>query len=187
VSGAVRHRTLYEVLEALPEDLTGEILEDQVHAQPRPAGLHAIAGFNLGLELGGPYARGRNGPGGWWLLHEPEIHFVRDHEVAVPDLAGWRRERLPEIPSDQRFEVVPDWICEILSPSTRSKDREIKIPLYARRGVGHAWLIDPHVPVLEAYELRDGEWSLVATFGAEDTVAVAPFPAACFRLAALWS
>jgi Uma2 family endonuclease len=184
---AARFTTLYEAIEALPEGITGEILHGQLHTQPRPAMRHAVAASNLGATLIGPYSRGRGGPGGWWIVDEPELHFVRDTEVLVPDLGGWRRERMPEIPSDQRCEVVPDWICEVLSPATRSKDREIKMPLYARYGVAHAWIIDPVRQTLEAYALRDAEWTQPVVYGPEDTVAAAPFEAAAFRVADLWS
>jgi Uma2 family endonuclease len=120
------------------------------------------------------------------VVDEPELHFVRDTEILVPDLAGWRREHMPEIPPDPRCEVVPDWICEVLSPATRRKDREIK-PLYARYGVAHAWIIDPGLEILEASELRGAEWAPPAVHGPEDTVASAPFEAAAFRVADLWS
>ena len=182
----VRTRTLYEALEALPEGVTGEIIHGQLYAQPRPGGRHISAGSGLGMLLGPPYHFGSGGPGGWWILAEPEIHFVRDTEILVPDLAGWRRERMPAPPEDQRFEVVPDWVCEILSPATASKDREVKMPVYAGYGVAHAWLVDPGAERLEAYELREGEWTLVATFDAADTVKAPPFPEAEFRVADLW-
>lgn len=187
MAGAARVSRLYEHIYGLPESVTGEILSGQLHTEPRPAGPHAVAASVLGMCLGGPYHLGAGGPGGWWILVEPELHFVRDVEVLVPDLAGSRRERMPEIPGDQRFEVVPDWICEILSPATRSKDREIKMPLYARYGVTHAWLLDPETRVIEVYELRDGAWAQPVIFGADDTVAAAPFDVARFRVAELWS
>jgi Uma2 family endonuclease len=107
--------TLYDQLEALPEGLNGEILNGQIHTQPRPSGRHGLAESSLIDELVGPFQKGRGGPGGWWIIGEPELHFIRDTEVDVPDLAGWRRERMPRIPEDQRFTVVPDWVCEILS------------------------------------------------------------------------
>lgn len=184
---AAHFKTLYEAIEALPEGITGEILDGQLHTQPRPAPRHALAASNLGAELIGPYSRGRGGPGGWWIIVEPELHFVRDTEILVPDLAGWRRERMPEMPDDKCFEVVPDWGCEILSPATRSKDREIKMPLYAKYGVAHVWLVDPGARVLEAYELSAAQWAELAVYGAEDAVAAAPFEAAAFRVADLWS
>ena len=134
--------SLYDQLLALPDTLTGEILNGQLHTQPRPSGPHGRATARLDRTIGRGYDDGEGGPGGWWIFIEPEVHFVRDVEVLVPDLAGWRRERMPEIPQGHRFEIVPDWICEILSPSTASKDREIKMPIYAHYGVRYAWLLD---------------------------------------------
>jgi len=180
-------QTLYEQLESLPEGLTGEILNGQLHTQPRPAGPHARTESELAHDLVGSYGRGRGGPGGWWILIEPEIHFVTDQEVAVPDLAGWRKERMPKIPEGHRFEVVPDWVCEILSPSTASKDREVKMPIYAHYGVAYAWLVDPKRRTLEAFALEGGEWRLLAEASGTDTIAVAPFDALQLDLSNLWS
>lgn len=151
-------RTLYEARQALPEGVVGEILNGQLYTQPRPSGPHALTTSHLGADLSGPFDRGRGGPGGWWIIDEPEQHLVRDAEVVVPDIAGWRRERMPQVPDDQRFAVVPDWVCEVLSSSTASRDREIKMPLYARYGVPCAWLVDPRERRLEAYALEDGQW-----------------------------
>ncbi len=178
--------SLYDQLMNLPETLTGEILNGQLHTQPRPTGPHALTGSSLGDELVGPFQKGRGGPGGWWIIDEPEIHFVRDIEVAVPDLAGWKRERMPAVPRDHRFEVVPNWVCEILSPSTASKDREIKMPLYARHSVQYAWIVDPFRRSLEAMELKNGTWTLLGSFREEDLVAVAPFDAITIALSDLW-
>jgi Uma2 family endonuclease len=180
-------QTLYEQLENLPEGLTGEILNGQLHAQPRPAGPHALAESNLQIEVGGPFGKGRGGPGGWWIIVEPELHFVRDTEVAVPDLAGWRRERMPRIPEGHRFEIVPDWVCEVLSPSTESKDREIKMPIYAHYGVAHLWLVDPKRRTLEAYTLNAGEREIIAEADGDQIVAVPPFEAMRLELGSLWS
>ena len=179
-------RDLYAAIEALPEGVTGELIGGQLHTQPRPAGPHILASSNLGVELGGPYGRGRGGPGGWWILVEPEIHFVRNTEVLVPDLGGWRRERMPALPEDQRFEVVPDWVCEVLSPSTASKDREVKMPVYAAYGVAYAWLVDPGPRTLEAFVLQDGGWELLRRYEEGDVVDAAPFAEAGFRVADLW-
>lgn len=179
--------TLYQQLEGLPDGLTGEILDGQLHTQPHPTGPHARAETELSIDIGSSYGRGRGGPGGWWILVEPEIHFVVDQEVAVPDLAGWRRERMPAIPQGHRFTVVPDWICEILSPATASKDREIKMPLYARYGVGHAWLLDPTTRTLEAYRLEDGAWRLIAEAADTDKRALEPFLALELDLTNLWT
>lgn len=180
-------QSLYQQLEALPEGLTGEILNGQLHTQPRPAGPHARAETELSIDIGSAYGRGRGGPGGWWILVEPEIHFVTDREVAVPDLAGWRKERMPQIPEGHRFEVVPDWLCEILSPSTASKDREIKMPLYAHYGVAHAWLVDPNRRILEAFRLDGGQWRRIAEASGNEIIAVAPFEALQLDLSNLWS
>lgn len=179
-------KSLYDLLRELPEGVTGEILQGGLYAEPRPAGPHALAESSLMANLGPPFHFGRGGPGGWWILVEPEVHFVRDREVVVPDLAGWRRERMPKIPEDQRFLIVPDWVCEILSPGTRSKDREIKMPLYAKRGVSFLWLVDPDKRTLEAYELASGRWRLLGLFEETPEVRIPPFDAVSFQLADLW-
>ncbi len=179
--------TLYEQLEALPDGLIGEILDGQLHTQPRPTGVHALAAASVGGELYGPFQRGRGGPGGWWILPEPELHFLRDTEVDVPDLAGWRRQRMPRVPDGHRFEIVPDWVCEILSPSTESKDRDIKMPIYARYGVPHAWLIDPVMRRIEAYRLADGAWHRIGNFSGDRPQCIPPFDAAAVDLGALWA
>lgn len=186
MSQTARRQTLYDTIAALPEGVTGEIIRGQLHTQPRPAGPHALAGSNLGIDLGSRYSRGQGGPGGWWIIDESELHFVRDAEVLVPDLAGWRRQRMPGLPEDQRFEIVPDWICEILSPATASKDREVKMPVYAGYGVSYAWIVDPGEQAVEAYELRAGEWSMLARYAAGDTVCAAPFEEAEFVVRDLW-
>lgn len=168
-------RSLYEAIEALPEGMVGEIINGQLYTQPRPSGPHALTVSNLGADLITPFGRGRGGPGGWWIIFEPEVHLKRDAEVVVPDIAGWKRERMPHVPSDQRFDVVPDWVCEVLSPSTASRDRELKMPLYAAYGVRHTWLIDPVGRVLEAFELRDGAWAKLAGFGDGELISAPPF------------
>jgi Uma2 family endonuclease len=177
----------YEQLMSLPENLVGEIIDGELYTQSRPTGRHGVAETGLGATLLPPFQRGKDGPGGWWILAEPEIHFIRDTVIAVPDLAGWRRERMPNIPEDHRFEVVPDWVCEILSPGTVKKDRTKKLPLYARHGVAHAWLVDPVVRTLEAFSLREDGWLLVATLKDDDPVRVAPFDAITCPLADLWA
>jgi Uma2 family endonuclease len=179
-------RQLYDAIEGLPEGVTGELINGQLHTQPRPNARHASASSGLGWALSGPYRYGSGGPGGWWIIDEPEVHFVRNQEVLVPDLAGWRRERMPTLPEDQRFEVVPDWICEILSPATASKDREVKLPVYAHYGVAYAWLVDPAEEALTAYQRDDESWQELARFSGEDRVTAAPFPEADFRVADLW-
>ena len=182
-----KYPSLYDQLVALPDALTGEIIDGQLHAHPRPAWAHVLASSRLGSDLEGPYGRGRGGPGGWWILDEPEVHFSLDTEVTVPDLAGWRRERMPVPPEGHKIVTVPDWICEIFSPSTKSTDREEKMPLYARHGVGYAWLVDPKARTLEAYALKHGQWAPLGVFRDDDSVSVAPFDAVAIRLADLWA
>jgi Uma2 family endonuclease len=179
--------TLYEQLETLPPGLTGEILDGQLHTQPRPTGPHVFTASELGYELIGPFERGRGGPGGWWIIDEPELHFICNAEVDVPDLAGWRRARMPTLPEGHRFTVVPDWVCEVLSPATESKDRDIKMPIYARFGVAWAWLIDPGKHTLEAYALKDGTWREIGRFAGAARVSVPPFAAAEIALDDLWA
>jgi len=177
---------LYAELEALPENLTGEIINGRLYAQPRPTTPHALVESGLAMDIGSAYHRGRGGPGGWWILVEPEIHFVRDAEVLVPDLAGWRRERMPRFPRDQRIEVIPDWVCEILSPSTARKDRMTKMPVYARYGVAYLWLVDPLARTLEAFALREGRWTVMGLFQEQEAVSVEPFQEIALELGALW-
>jgi Uma2 family endonuclease len=184
---AALNPSLYQQLAALPEHVTGEILNGELYAMPRPTGRHGLVERGLIFNLSGPFDFGRGGPGGWWIIQEPEVHFIHDVEVAVPDLAGWRRERMPSIPEDHRFEAVPDWLCEILSPSTAKKDRAVKLPLYARYGVAHVWIVDPAAQTLEAFELFEGRWTLIATLKEDDPVAVPPFAAVGFSLADLWA
>jgi Uma2 family endonuclease len=142
----------------------------------------------LGALLVNPFDFGRGGPGGWWVLNKPEIHWGArvDQQVTVPDLAGWRRERMPEIPQDQRFRVVPDWICEIASPSTFRLDRSVKMPLYATHGVGHLWMIDAEARVLEVFRLEQGRWTVAATYSGEQRVNAEPFEAVELQLEDLW-
>jgi Uma2 family endonuclease len=177
-------RATYADLEAVPPHLVAEIIGGELVTHPRPAPRHASAAIELGFEIAGPYGRGRGGPGGWIFLAEPELHLGAD--VVVPDLAGWRRERLPVEPETAYVEVAPDWVCEISSPSTRDYDRGPKRALYAAAGVGYLWLLDPRAKLLEAFALTQGKWLLLNTFQAEDAVSVAPFDAVSFPLTNLF-
>ena len=177
---------VYAQIEALPEKLTGELINGQLYVQPRPAGPHAVAGASLLADIHQPYHRGRGGPGGWWILVEPEIHFIRDVEVLVPDLAGGRRERMPQPPRDHRFQVVPDWVCEILSPSTARKDRAVKMPVYVRYKVPYLWLVDPRGWTLETFTWQNGHWMVTGQFQNQEFVRVAPFDEVALELGALW-
>ena len=178
-----RRATYQDVLDA-PAHLVAEIINGTLHTHPRPAARHALATSRLTIELGGPFDRGRGGPGGWWIIDEPELHL--DDEIMVPDLVGWRRERMPDYPDTAYFTLAPDWVCEVLSPSTRKLDLHEKRPLYALAGVGHLWLVDPTDRTLEAFELREGEWVLIATAKDDEPVSIRPFDAITFSLGDLW-
>ena len=181
---AARRATYVDLL-AVPEHCVGEILNGVLLTQPRPASRHARAASRLGAELDGPFDRARGGPGGWLLLDEPELHLHGD--VLVPDLAGWRRERMPELPDAAAFELAPDWVCEVLSPSTAATDRAEKMPIYAREGVSRIWLVDPIAQTLETYRLEVGRWSLLGTWRDDATVRAEPFEALGLDLAGLWA
>jgi Uma2 family endonuclease len=182
-----RRATLYEAYQKVPPYQHAEIVRGTLYVVPRPAPRHANASSVLGVELGGPFQRGRGGPGGWWILDEPELHFY-ELEPVVPDLAGWRVERMPELPETAYFSVVPDWICEVLSKSTESLDRDEKLPLYAEQGVEHVWLLDPIAKTLEARAHPEfGRWREVRVYEGDVRVRVAPFDAIELELAALWS
>lgn len=175
----------YEDLFDLPENLVGEIINGRVVTHPRPAPRHARSHSSLEIELGGPFDHGKGGPGGWWILIEPELHL--GGHVLVPDLAGWRRERMPTLPETAWFELAPDWACEILSPSTAGVDRAEKLPIYAAQGIAHVWLVDPLLRTLEAYENQNGRWLLLNTLKNDDAVSLPPFDAISFSLASLWA
>jgi Uma2 family endonuclease len=177
---------LYAELEALPENLVGEIIDGELYTQPRPAPRHAVAQSALLYDIHGPFDRGRGGPGGWWIIVEPELHFVRDTQVLVPDIGGWRRERMPQMSADHRFEVVPDWVCDVLSPSMARKDRIIKMPVYARFGVAYLWLLDPIARTLETFALEAGRWVVTGQFIDDEVASIAPFEAVNLELANLW-
>ena len=175
----------YDDLLALPPDRVGEIVYGTLYSHPRPAPNHARASSTIGFSLGPPFHQSRGGPGGWWILDEPECHL--EGHVLVPDLAGWRRERLPALPDAAWFEQAPDWVCEILSPATARLDRVRKMPIYAQAGVSHLWLVDPELRTLEAYARQDAHWLLLASHSEDDAVRVPPFDAIELELALLWS
>ncbi|HEX8434390.1 Uma2 family endonuclease [Archangium sp.] len=179
-----RKPATYADLEALPEHVVGEIVAGELHVSPRPAGPHTVAASVLAFELGGPFHRGRGGPGGWVLLIEPELHLGQD--VLVPDLAGWRRERMPRVPRTPAFTLAPDWVCEVRSPSTARWDREAKLPVYAREGVRHVWFLDPEARTLEVFRLDGARYSPRATHTGTGRVRAEPFESLELELAALW-
>lgn len=178
-----RLATYQDVLDA-PPNMVAEIVRGALHLQPRPAPRHARAHSILQVEIGGPFDRGRDGPGGWWILVEPELHLGGD--VLVPDLAGWRRERMPALPETAFFELAPDWACEVLSPSTRQLDVTSKRDAYAREGIAHLWFVDPLARLLEAFALHDDRWTLLDAISDDDPVRLPPFDAVEWPLGALW-
>ncbi|HEU4615684.1 MAG TPA: Uma2 family endonuclease [Kofleriaceae bacterium] len=178
---------LYERYLAVPEHLRAEIIEGTLYVWPRPAPKHANAASVLGGELNPPFQRGRGGPGGWWILHEPELQLDEKRPVS-PDLAGWGVERMPDLPETAYFTLAPDWVCEVLSRSTEKVDRDKKLPYYAAHRVRHVWLLDPIDKRLEVYTLGDvGGWLEVRTYEGDATVRAEPFDAIELDLSALWS
>lgn len=171
-------------LEALPETVVGEIIDGTLYTHPRPRPKHVHFGGRLSRELQDPFELGRDGPEGWWILVEPGIQVEGSPEF-VPDLAGWRRERLPELPED-RLTLVPDWICEILSPSTRAYDPRIKRPFYARIGVRHLWFVDLESRTLTVSELLNGRWLELGVHGEDEVIHAPPFEAIKLKLGELW-
>lgn len=178
-------RATYDDLMQVPPERVAEILAGRLVTHPRPAPKHAVASSSLGDELVGPFQKGRGGPGGWWILDEPELHLCAD--VLVPDIAGWRRGRMPTLPETAWFELSPDWICEVLSPSTARDDRVLKMPVYARAGIGYLWLVDPILRTLEAYALDAGHWVLLGSYGDDARVSAPPFGAIEIDLQVLWA
>ncbi len=174
----------YADIESLPKHMVGEIVRGALHANPRPAGPHAVTASALGEELGPPFRRGRGGPGGWVILDEPELHLAE--EIVVPDLAGWRRERHVDFEA-AHFVDAPDWLCEVLSKSTEALDRTEKMPLYATHHVLHVWLANPIVKTLEVYRLDGSTYRRVAAFAGDAMVRAEPFDAVELDLSALWT
>ena len=178
-----RQATYQDVLDAPPHKVA-EVIAGTLHTHPRSAMRHAWASSGLGMKIGSPFNYGDDGPGGWWIVFEPELHLGED--IVVPDLAGWRRETMPEYPDAAYCTIAPDWVCEVLSPSTRQLDLNEKRALYAREGVGNLWFVDPDARTLEVFELREGQWLLLATLADDAPVSLPPFDAVTFPLDALW-
>ena len=179
-----RPASYQDVLDA-PEHIVAEILHGELRLSPRPATPASIVASNLHCEIGPPFGHGRGGPGGWIVIIEPELHLGDD--ILVPDLAAWRRERMPVPPHAAFIELAPDWVCEVLSPSTRRYDRLEKLPAYAAHGVGHAWLVDPRMRSLEAFRRVDNTWLVVAAVVDDARARVEPFDAIELDLASLWA
>jgi Uma2 family endonuclease len=183
-----RRATYQDVLDA-PEHMVAQIIDGQLVLMPRPAMAHAAAATTLLGELAPPFSRGKGGPGGWILLFEPELHFgeAGREDILVPDCAGWRRERMPVLPEGAYVTLAPDWICEVLSPSTAKLDRARKLPIYARERVGHVWLVDPLARTLEILRREGEQWLLVGVFSDDALVRGEPFEAIELALGTLWA
>jgi Uma2 family endonuclease len=181
-----KKKATYEDLLAVPDRFIAQILNGVLYTHPRPAAPHTRAAASLGGELHTPFNRGRGGPGGWVILDEPELHLHGD--IVVPDLAGWRRERMPRLPMEAAaFELSPDWVCEVLSPSTEAVDRAEKMPIYAREKVSHLWLVDPIERTLEVFRLEGERWLVLGVWRNDDKVRAEPFDAIELELEVLWA
>jgi Uma2 family endonuclease len=184
---APKRRATYDDLCRVPDNMVAEIIDGELFTTPRPASPHARATAAIAGDLFGGFDRppgDPEGPGGWWLLFEPELHFGED--VLVPDLAGWRRVRLPSLPNVAAFVLAPDWACEVISPSTGVIDRGRKMHIYAREGVEHLWIVDPILRTLEIYRLEAGRWVVAGAHGGPDVLRAEPFAEAELRLARWW-
>ena len=176
-----------DVLDA-PQGKVAEVMRGRLYLMPRPAQPHTATAAFLGGKLIEPFGRGQGGPGGWWVFHEPEVHFsgAPGKDILVPDIAGWRRERLPRLQKTAYFTITPDWVCEILSPSTRKRDLGEKRDIYAREGVPYLWLVDPLARTLETFALEKGEWRPRERLADDASVCQPPFDAIAFPLNNLW-
>jgi len=183
----VKRNATYDDLCALPDHMVAEIIDGDLFASPRPASPHALASSMLGAVLiagFGGEPGGAGVPGGWWILDEPELHFGQN--VLVPDLAGWRRERMPTVPDVAGFQLAPDWVCEVISPSTGEIDRGRKMRVYARERVGHLWIVDPILRTLEVYRLEDGRWVVASTHAGTEQICAEPFEAVPLDMRRWW-
>lgn len=180
-----RRAATYEDLLAVPEHRIAEIIDGDLYSFPRPSSLHSRASIRLSSRLCPPFDEGLGGPGGWILLTEPELHL--GPHVVVPDLAGWRRERLAELPDVPYMTMAPDWICEVLSPSTERIDRLKKLRVYAEFGVQHAWLVSPAMQSLEVYHSTGSHFALTATHADAESLRAEPFAEIELEIAALWA
>jgi Uma2 family endonuclease len=172
-------------LDALPPGIIGEIIEGVLYTMTKPRARHQRTGLEIGSGLLGPFDHGRGGPGGWWIVTEPGIELPSTPEIS-PDVAGWRRERMADLPVDEPIRVVPDWVCEILSPTTRRHDMLRKLPYYAKIGVPFMWLVDIEARVLTVHRLDGDTWRVIGTYSDETEARIEPFDAVPLSIADWW-
>ena len=174
----------YDDLYQVPENMVGEIIAGELVVSPRPSPRHSHTVSVLDIRIGPPYRFGEGGPGGWIILFEPEVAF--DEHLLVPDLAGWKKEKLTNPPETNFIAIAPDWICEVLSPESFRRDRIKKMPIYAQYKVPFLWLVDPIARTLEVFRLESGRWSLLSTHADNDKVRAEPFQEIELDLSYLW-
>jgi Uma2 family endonuclease len=186
MTAAARKRASYEDILAADPRVIAEIVDGVLYTQPRPALGHALVASELTYRLIGPFRHGRGGPGGWHILVEPELHLGPEPDILVPDLAGWRTSRMPRV-SNRAFETLaPDWVAEILSPSTSRIDRSMKLPVYLRERVPHVWLLDPQAMTIEVLRLDGGSYRLLGVHTDDDRARLEPFDEIELDCATLW-
>lgn len=176
MSTPARRLATWEDVASLPEGDRTEVLAGELYAGPSPLPRHGRVQGTLSHQVGGPFDFGRDGPGGWWIIVEVDAELTR-HDVLRPDLSGWRRQRLPLFPDERPIRVVPDWVCEVTSPSSVRADKVVKPRIYLAAGVPFLWTVDPEERLLEAFESRDGAWLRLGVWGDGDVARIAPFDA----------
>ena len=183
-------KSLWEELCALPENVVGEIFNDELIVSPRPSPKHAMASTDLLTKVN--HLFGGGGEGSWLILFEPELHFAKPKQklekknIIVPDIAGWKKERMPKLPEAAYFELPPDWVCEVLSPSTARHDKISKIRIYAVNAIPYYWILDPINKILEVLILQGENYQTAMTFGENDKVSAPPFEEIELNLGDLW-
>ena len=173
-------------LDALPPGIVGEIIEGVLYTMTKPRAAHQLIGLEIGSDLLDPFGKGRGGPGGWWIITEPGIELPNNTKEISPDVAGWHRERLPKLPRNEPIRVVPDWVCEILSPTTRRHDLLRKLPYYAKVGVPHLWVVDLEARVVTVQRLESNNWVTIGAYSDETEVRIEPFDSVPLNVANWW-
>ncbi len=183
-----KKRATYADVLAAPPHMTAEVLDGELHLMPRPARKHLRSVSGLGAMLYMSFDAGVNGPGGWTILDEPELHLGPEPDILVPDLGGWRSGRLVEKDDEDPpfITVIPDWVCEILSPGTARVDRLKKMRIYARERIQYVWLSDPRERIVEVYRFGDAAYTLVGAFGGDDALTAEPVEAVTIPTSIMW-